>query len=696
MARLLTASSLVLSLVLALAVAGCAGRGGTAQTYPSADPAQLAAVAAGSGLPEPADLLEKAAPRNASYIEADLVKVGAAFDNSLANNLVSPDGDIGTFQPDHSPGAGLEGAAYCIYLFAIDGYDRNAQVRYDWTTAPANGTLFIALAAWDQNLWRWFAADPGEPVDVNTMLPYLGPLGELALVVLCTGTGNSELASVRIGGQPPQIVLGPTKDLTGFVPLSATVDASGSSDPDGEIVSFEWDTDGNGSFELNSGLTSSHQFEITEPGGFNAQLRVTDDDGLQATRLFAVRGLEEWTHSWGGSGGEIGIGVHYDGLNSIYVNGYTDSFGAGENDVVLLNYDLGGNLIWQRVWGSAADEKVFASSMDSDGSLVTLTQRDVERAVVVKFSPDGDVLWANEYGFLADDFNPAGLDTFGTNIYFTGYQSGGAGLPSAVVAKLDGNGEPAWIKRWNGGAVIGGGIQSYPSGISSRGVAVSGRIDDDVWLLLLNDEDGSLLSSESWGSPDNEIALGMMISGPFNPEFWLTGIHFGGSRKPFLLEHGSNPICKTWIGGLGPDHDELPRDIVQLSGGDLLINGWTGSFDAGTDAMYLRFSSAGIIQSSVRLTRASSDLAIWSDLELCTTEAVLSAGSCNAANNTSWTSADGTVGDLDYEWQDYIGSVESISVLTDAQSGELITPAGAILDTGAGEQDVLVTLRAVP
>ncbi len=56
-------------------------------------------------------------------------------------------------------------------------------------------------------------------------------------------------------------------------------DASGSTDPQGRIVRYEWDYEGNGDFQA-GGAEASHVYRA--PGTYTARLRVTDDHGLTA------------------------------------------------------------------------------------------------------------------------------------------------------------------------------------------------------------------------------------------------------------------------------------------------------------------------------------------------------------------------------------------------------------------------------
>jgi PKD domain-containing protein len=74
-----------------------------------------------------------------------------------------------------------------------------------------------------------------------------------------------------------------------FTGETVTFDGSASSDPDGSIVRYEWDLDGDGVFETDGGH-SSHTTTIYSRAGVRAvSLRVSDDDGATATVEHDVR-----------------------------------------------------------------------------------------------------------------------------------------------------------------------------------------------------------------------------------------------------------------------------------------------------------------------------------------------------------------------------------------------------------------------
>jgi PKD repeat protein len=78
----------------------------------------------------------------------------------------------------------------------------------------------------------------------------------------------------------------------------AVLDASPSHDPDGQIVRYEWDLDGNGSFETDAGAapTVTHTFELykglVDPRKRPIGVRVTDDKGATATTEVTLTLLE--------------------------------------------------------------------------------------------------------------------------------------------------------------------------------------------------------------------------------------------------------------------------------------------------------------------------------------------------------------------------------------------------------------------
>jgi len=101
------------------------------------------------------------------------------------------------------------------------------------------------------------------------------------LVIDCGAGYVNALQAVRAAlgalNQAPSASLTATP-TSGAAPLTTTLDASGSSDPDGSITSYGWDLEGDGAVDQ---ITASPVISHTYPAGvFRPTVTVVDDDGV--------------------------------------------------------------------------------------------------------------------------------------------------------------------------------------------------------------------------------------------------------------------------------------------------------------------------------------------------------------------------------------------------------------------------------
>ncbi len=93
-----------------------------------------------------------------------------------------------------------------------------------------------------------------------------------------TGTASTINSVVRLGPPGSPTVTATASPTKGKAPLP--VNFGGSATDDGNIVKWEWDFEGDGTFDFSSPSSPYTRFTYTSPGTFAAMLRVTDDDGL--------------------------------------------------------------------------------------------------------------------------------------------------------------------------------------------------------------------------------------------------------------------------------------------------------------------------------------------------------------------------------------------------------------------------------
>ncbi len=133
---------------------------------------------------------------------------------------------------------------------------------------------------------------------------------------------------------PPQAAFS-TNPSSGEAPLQVSFNASASSDPDGQIVSYTWDF-GDGSSA--QGMTTSHTYQSA--GVYSIRLTVRDDDGESRGISHSIQVTQQTTASYsvtvGGITGEFeqneyAATLKYEGTY-IEVRGYVRSIGIDLRD----------------------------------------------------------------------------------------------------------------------------------------------------------------------------------------------------------------------------------------------------------------------------------------------------------------------------------------------------------------------------
>jgi len=138
---------------------------------------------------------------------------------------------------------------------------------------------------WDFEGDGIFDLDTG--ADPSAMHVYTAQGSFFATVRVVDNFGGSDTDSIWInvsaeGNEPPVAAL--TADYyQGKTPLLVTFDASSSTDSDGTIASFQWDFDGDGTFDEDTGTTPAASNNYTLAGTYFPAVKVTDDGGASDT-----------------------------------------------------------------------------------------------------------------------------------------------------------------------------------------------------------------------------------------------------------------------------------------------------------------------------------------------------------------------------------------------------------------------------
>jgi len=105
-----------------------------------------------------------------------------------------------------------------------------------------------------------------------------------------TKPDSSDWALHMVTGDPVSVI--DADPTSGAAPLAVNFDGSGSYDPGGTIVSYEWDFENDGTPDAN-GVTTSHVY--TQYGPYTAKLTVTDDEDNTASTTVPISVICEVT-----------------------------------------------------------------------------------------------------------------------------------------------------------------------------------------------------------------------------------------------------------------------------------------------------------------------------------------------------------------------------------------------------------------
>ncbi len=225
---------------------------------------------------------------------------------------VDPDGTIASYQWEFGDGATGSGVTpthryaasgtYLVALTVTDNSGAKASTTRSVTVVKPNESPVAAFAADPQGLTlsvdgsdstdsdgtvathEWDFGDGATATGVRASHQYAagGTYSVKLTVTDDKGAGNSTLQEVTVTkpNQPPNAAFTDQSDG-----LTASVDASSSSDPDGSIASYAWDFGDGGQ---GSGANGSHTYALG--GTYPVTLTVTDDRGdtASATRQVTV------------------------------------------------------------------------------------------------------------------------------------------------------------------------------------------------------------------------------------------------------------------------------------------------------------------------------------------------------------------------------------------------------------------------
>ena len=283
------------------------------------------------------------------------------------------------------------------------------------------------------------------------------------------------------------------------------------------------------------------------------------------------------------------------------IGGDTDRYGAGRWDTLLLRLDAGGDVVWQKAYGTWRVEYGGRAFETGDGGFVTngMTESDEgdRDLLVLKVDASGDLLWQTSCGGPGDDYMIAFDQTLDGGFISAGSTSWvHPGLRGMWVVKLTGGGEVEWQRLIAGDwDIVALAVQQAADGgyVVLGTTGMTGAADT---CLVKLDHAGDVEWQNIYEAPGHQRAFsirsasggGYVLCGWSDPE--ASGRHDAWIMR---LDTGGEVMWRRTYGG--PGHDTCDALVNTLDGGFAAV-GNTDSFGDGlADIWVLKLDGSGMV-----------------------------------------------------------------------------------------------------
>lgn len=299
----------------------------------------------------------------------------------------------------------------------------------------------------------------------------------------------------------------------------------------------------------------------------------------------------QWQRVLGGASDDSGRSVAIDSNDNVYVLGTTRSAGKYSTGVLLAKYDSSGTIQWQKVFGgnsiSAGAEEGYSVAIDSADNVYVAGYTDYLTAggydfLLAKYNSSGTLQWQRILGGASNDFGQSVAIDSADNVYVFGYTfSVTAGVDDFALAKYNSSGTIQWQRRLGGAS----GERGYSVAIDSTdNVYVAGYTNStgaggSDFLLAKYDSSGTIQLQRILGGGSTEIAQSVSIDSADNVYVFGYTTSTGAGGIDFLLAKYDSSGTIQWQRVLGGSSTDYGRSVAIDSADNVYVFGNT--FPAG-------------------------------------------------------------------------------------------------------------------
>jgi hypothetical protein len=348
---------------------------------------------------------------------------------------------------------------------------------------------------------------------------------------------------------------------------------------------------------------SSYAAEQTSDGGY-VVAGFTDSYGAGSSDVLLQRydgaGTLLWTRTAGGASPDYGWDVQQTGDGGYVVAGDTDSYGAGNRDVLLQRYDSSGGLAWTRTAGGTSYDYAYAVQQTADAGYVVVGSTLSYGAggydvLLQKYDGAGSLLWTRTAGGPGNDLGEAVQQTGdGGYVVVGSTDSYGAGFYDVLLQRYDGAGVLLWARTAGGtGYDEGFAVQQTADG----GFVVAGYTDSygagstDV-LLQRFDGAGTLLWTRTAGGAGSDYGWSVQQTVDGGSVVAGRTYSYGAGSADVVIQRYDGAGTHLWTRTAGGTNLDDGWSVQQTVDGGYVVAGSTYSYGAGSSDLLLLTTDA--------------------------------------------------------------------------------------------------------
>jgi hypothetical protein len=302
-----------------------------------------------------------------------------------------------------------------------------------------------------------------------------------------------------------------------------------------------------------------------------------------------------WWRTLGDSLADNGYDVRQTSDGGYIIVGSTVSFGAGITDVYLVKTNALGGEVWHGTWGDTMEDGGSSVRQTVDSGYIVAGYTGSYGAgghdvYLVKTDAQGGTVWTRTYGGTSGDAGNAVALTNDGGYIITGYTwSYGAGNADVYLVKTDAAGDTVWTRAYGGTSGDEGYSvqQTYDGGYIVAGTTNSfGAGIADVYLIKTN-ASGDTVWTRTYGGTSNDEGYSVLQTS--DSGYVIAGYtsSFGAGNQDVYLIKTNAAGGVVWAKTYGGSLRDWGNSVVQVAGGGYMITGVTRSFGAGAQDVWL-------------------------------------------------------------------------------------------------------------